>query len=92
MLKNPSLYNPEESEEHKTGKCFLSQNDKYGKIKNRMDSFKTSINLDCQKVDHNEGLAPILENNCVKMKSGVQKTKNQMESIIIYTDGLIIHQ
>ena len=38
---------------------------KYGKIKKtEYDSLKTlPLNLDYQKVDHNEGLALILENN-----------------------------
>ena len=89
MLKNPSLYNPRRNPEGTQNRrnVVLSQMMKYGKItKTEYDSLKTlPLNLDYQKVDHNEGLAPYFREQLRPwMKEWCSKTKNQMESIIIY--------
>ena len=67
MLKNPSLYNPKRNPEGTLNRrnVVLSQMMKYNKItREEFDSLKTlPLNLDFQKVDHNEGLRfPTLEN------------------------------
>ena len=59
MLKNPSLYNPKRNPEGTLNRrnVVLSQMMKYNKItREEFDSLKTlPLNLDFQKVDHNEG-------------------------------------
>ena len=97
MLKNPSLYNPKRNPEGTLNRrnVVLSQMMKYNKItREEFDSLKTlPLNLDFQKVDHNEGLAPyfreqirpILKEWCSKNR------KPNGDFYNLYTDGLHIH-
>ena len=96
MLKNPSLYNPRRNPEGTQNRrnVVLSQMMKYEKItKTEYDSLKTlPLNLDYQKVDHNQGLAPYFREQLRSwMKEWCSKNKKPNgEHYNLYTDGLII--
>ena len=97
MLKNPSLYNPKRNPDGTKNRrnVVLYQMMKYEKInKTEYDSLKTlPLNLDYQKVDHNEGLAPYFREQLRPwMKEWCSKNKKPNgEHYNLYTDGLIIH-
>ncbi|MAO71578.1 MAG: penicillin-binding protein [Flavobacteriales bacterium] len=97
MLKNPSLYNPKRNPKGTQNRrnVVLAQMMKYKKItKREYDSLKTlPLNLDFQKVDHNEGLAPYFREQLrFWMKEWCSKNKKPNgEHFDLYTDGLIIH-
>lgn len=96
MLKNPSLYNPRRNPEGTQNRrnVVLSQMMKYEKItKTEYDSLKTlPLNLDYQKVDHNQGPAPYFREQLRSwMKEWCSKNKKPNgEHYNLYTDGLII--
>jgi len=99
MLKNPSLYNPKPNRNpegtHNRRNVVLSQMKKNGKItQNEYDSLRVlPLNLDFQKVDHNEGLAPYFREQLRgMMKDWCATNKKQNGELYnLYTDGLIIH-
>tara|TARA_B100000902_G_scaffold12252_1_gene14871 strand:- start:3892 stop:6219 length:2328 start_codon:yes stop_codon:yes gene_type:complete len=97
MLKNPSLYNPKRNPEGVKNRrnVVLYQMYKNKKInKNEFDSLKTiPIQLDFQKVDHNEGPAPYFREQLREMlkKWCNENKKPNGEYYNLYTDGLIIN-
>ena len=97
MLKNPSLYNPRRNPVGTQNRrnVVLSQMMKNNNItKIQFDSLKTlPLNLDYQKVDHNEGPAPYFREQLRSMMKEwcSNNKKPNGEYYNLYTDGLIIH-
>ena len=99
MLVNPSFYNPKlnrnpEGTQNRRN-VVLSQMMKNNKItKTEFDSLKVlSLDLDFQKIDHNEGLAPYFREQLrSRLKEWCSRNKKvNGEYYNLYTDGLIIH-
>ena len=97
MLKNPSLYNPKRNPEgtKKRRNVVLFQMMKNNKItKTDFDSLKgLSLDLDFQKVGHNEGPAPYFREQLrSRLKDWCSKQRKSNGNYYnLYTDGLIIH-